>query len=396
MAMDAPHSTNRGTGRESFSLFWLLATTGREKNIIAWALFIALAAGLAIAFALPPLYTSRTVVLPSVPTNSMTGVAASLGALAASAGVPSSQRSNEELYTGLLKTESIASALEERFKLRDRYAKERSVDARKLLAVRTRVTSDRKSSLISIEVQDRDPTVASQLANAYVEELRVLLAGLALTEAQRRRQFFEQQVNRAKESLGKSELAIKHAQESYGLQSIDSQTQASIETAVQLRVQIVTREAQLQAVRAYAGPDNSELKRLIAELSAVKNQLNKLEGRTQSPQPSTAGTSDPRKALEGVRLYRELKYHEAVYAGMLQQLQLATVDEARDAPLLQQVDVAIPADRKSWPSRTRIVLIAIFIGLIAGVLVALLRNFSRDPDVRHRLGALIDAWSFRT
>jgi hypothetical protein len=39
-------------------------------------------------------------------------------------------------------------------------------------------------------VEDRDPKLAAEIANGYVEELRKLSANLAITEASQRRLFF--------------------------------------------------------------------------------------------------------------------------------------------------------------------------------------------------------------
>ena len=55
---------------------------------------------------------------------------------------------------------------------------------------------------------------------------------------------------------------------------------------------------------------------------------------------------------------------------LIRQYELARVDEAKEGPLIQQVDVAMPAERKSKPKRAQIVLVAAFAGLFLGVLVA--------------------------
>ena len=50
------------------------------------------------------------------------------------------------------------------------------------------------SCLIVIEVTDKDPVFAAQVANAYVEELQSVLTKNAIEDAQTRREFFEQQL----------------------------------------------------------------------------------------------------------------------------------------------------------------------------------------------------------
>lgn len=59
-----------------------------------------------------------------------------------------------------------------------------------------------------MEVDDRDPKRAADIANAYVANLRLLTTKLAVTEAQQRRVFFEQQMKVAKERLTQAQVAL--------------------------------------------------------------------------------------------------------------------------------------------------------------------------------------------
>jgi tyrosine-protein kinase Etk/Wzc len=260
-----------------------------------------------------------------------------------------------------------------------------------------RIAADKKSSLISVEADDKDPKFAAELANAYVSELRLLMGRLAITEAQQKRAFFEAQMTKAKDELVKAELAVKQSQERGGLVSVDAQTQSTIGAAAQLRAQVVSKEVQIQAARPYAGPENPELRRMLSELASLKNQLEKLEGGSGGNR--TVDTSASTDSLSNVRIYRELKYQEAIFGAMVQQFQLARVEESKDAPLIQQVDVARPPERKSKPSRALILILATFAGLSLGILVAFLRRAIRKtmatPPGATRMKAFARAWSFR-
>ncbi len=377
------------------SLMEIATAVGEEKRTIVAVAAVCTAVGLAISLLLPPIFTARTTLLP--PQQSQGGVgamAANLGALAASVGVAGALKSQEELYVGLLKTDTVANAVIERFKLRERYEQKSLVDTRRVLQKNVRISADRKSSLISVDADDEDAAFAAELANSYAQELQKLTARLAVTDAQQRRLYFEQQMNKAKDEFARAELNVKQAQDKGGLASVDAQTQSMIGAAAQIRGQIVAREVQLQAIRAYAGPENPDLRRLLSELAGLRTQLARLEG--GAPGAASSGSAD---ALGNVRLYRELKYQEAIYTAMLQQFQLAKADEARDGPLIQQVDVAVAPDRKSKPARSVIVLGAGVAGLMLGLLVAFVRRAVRkandDPQSAQSWRALADAWSLR-
>ena len=381
---------------DEISLLDLLTTVGEEKKTIALLTALATAIGLAIALLIAPTFTGRTTLLPPQGQGSSSAALASLGALAATVGAGSLVKTPEELYVGLLKSDAVADALVERFKLRERYESKLAQDARLSLANNSRFTADRKSSLITVEVDDKDPAFAAQLANAYVEQLRKLMTRIAVTEAQQRRVYFELQMDKAKTDLANAELAVKQAQDRSGLLSLDAQTQTTIASAAQLRAQIVTREVQLRALQPYAGPENVDAKRLASELASLRAQLSRIEG---GPAETPVAGRDSAQALANVRLFRELKYQEAIYSAMLQQLQLARADEARDAPLIQQVDVAVPPERKSKPRRAMIVAFAFALGLLGGIVLAFVRHAARrarqDPESARQWEAVARAWSLR-
>ena len=393
MALDPGMSAD-----EEISLVDVLTGIGEEKRLIAIVTGVAAAIGLAAALLIPPTFTARTTLLPPQQSQSASSaVAASLGALAATAGLGAAFKAPEELYIGLLTSDSVANDLVQRFNLKERYEVKLAQDARNVLAGSVRFIPDRKSSLITVEVDDKDPAFAAQLANAYVEELRKLMTRIAVTEAQQRRVYFEQQIERSKGDLARAELAVKQAQEKSGVISLDAQTQTSIAAAAQLRAQIVAREVQVRSLQPYAGPENPELRRLLSELAGLRAQLAKIEnGPGDGAGP---GAVDGAQALANVRIFRELKYQEAIYSAMLQQLQLAKADEAKDAPLVQQVDSASPPERKSKPRRSVILVVSVALGLLVGLGWALLRRAvhraKEDPARAKQWHDLARAWSWR-
>jgi tyrosine-protein kinase Etk/Wzc len=371
----------------------LLIALGEQKRVVLMGLVGGMLIGLALAFALPPVFTAKTVLLPPQGGQSASSsLSASLGALAASAGVAAALRTPEELYVGLLRSDTVANAVIDRFKLRDLYGKSTLLDTRNELARRSRISADRKSSLLYVEVDDNNPEIAARIANGYAQELRQLLTRIAVTDAQQRRLFFELQVQKSKQDLTRAEIAAKSAQDKSGVVSLDAQTQGAISTAAQLRAQIVAREVQLRSMRSYAGPENPELRRVVSELGSLRAQLLKLEsGGADGVAPGSS------EGLENVRIFRELKYQEAIYSAMLQQFQLARADEAREAPLIQQVDIATPPDKKSKPARILLLAICMGLGLALGVAVALWRSavLRAEAGASTRWAALRDAWALR-
>ena len=153
---------------------------------------------LGYSFTIPPTYTAKTQFLPPQQQQSAAAsMLASLGSLGGLAGAASGIKNPADQFIAYMKSVTLQDALIERFKLLERYEAKTKTDARLALSGSVRAVSG-KDGLISVEVDDKNPQFAADLANAHVEQLGKLLSKLATTEAQQRRLFFEKQITQAK------------------------------------------------------------------------------------------------------------------------------------------------------------------------------------------------------
>jgi len=280
----------------------------------------------------------------------------------------------------------------ERFHLQERYQTKTLVDTITLLKSKAKVTSDKKSGLISIEFDDVDPLFAAEMANAYVQELGHMLDRLAVTDAQQRRVFFEGQIKKVQENLASAEINFRQAKEKSGLQVTTVLAELGVRASAQLRGQIAAKEVQLQSLSRFATSQNPEVQRIASELSAERSQLQKLE----QGSGQVVGAS---LQLQAVKAYRDMKVQEAMLEVLIKQFELARVDEAKEGPLIQVVDLASTPERKSKPKRTLIVLVSALAGLFLAALLAFLRiglrNMKQTQHGQTQLGLLKKAWSWR-
>ncbi|MBL0094750.1 MAG: hypothetical protein IPP50_22085 [Piscinibacter sp.] len=382
----------------------LLTWLGHGKRLIGGVTGAALVGSLALAFLLAPIYTARTTLLPPG-SQQQSGSAAALAALGALGGLAGGlgAKTPDELYVALLKSDSVYRELDQQFKLRERYELKSFEALRKALPKFVRVWSDKKAGVIAVEVDDEDPKFAAELANAHVVEVTKLLSRLAVSEAQLRRVFFEAQLQTTKENLIKAERDLQRVQEKSGVIVLDKQAEALIGGAAQLRAQIAEREVQLRVLRGSATDQNPDVQRLSSEVRALRGELARME----SSQGGTAGSTVdipvgkiPEAAIDYVRARRELKLQETILESMLRQYEIAKLDEAKEGPVLQQVDVALPPDYKSKPSRALIVLATTFVALLFSSLWVLIRRYAAlsraaEPGQAEAWQAMRDAWRTR-
>lgn len=267
-------------------------------------------------------------------------------------------------------------------------------DARRVLVSALKAQDDKKSGIITIGVEDKDPKRAAELANAFVEELGNLNNVLAVTEASQRRLFFEEQLKDAKESLIKAEESMRGFMERTGAVKIDAQTTAVIESIAQLRAQIAAKEVGLKVMRTFATQQNPDLQRAEEELSGLMIELGKLEakGSGQNPDPLMSTGRIPSVGTEYIRKLREFKYNEALYEILLKQLEVARLDEAKDTAIIQVIDKAIPPEKRVKPKRIQMVMIAGVVGLFFSIFAAFFMEYkekaSNDPENKERFETL--------
>jgi uncharacterized protein involved in exopolysaccharide biosynthesis len=361
---------------DEISLLDLLIVLAKHKRIVVGVPFVAAILSASASLLLPNYYTGTTRILPpqqsaSAATALLNQLGGAFGGLAGAAGGALGLRNPSELYVGMLKSRTIADNLITRFDLGKVYDEDYISETRKRLAKETTISTGR-DGIITVEVDDKDTKRAADLANGYVEELKKLTKVLAVTEASQRRLFFEQQLLQAKDSLTAAEITARQGLQKGGIAQVDAQGRSMIEVTARLRAQISAKEVQLGAMRTFAAEGNPELQRTQQELEALRRELSRNEGSSATP----AANMDANRAsgLDNLGRLRDVKYYEFLYELLAKQYELAKIDEAKDATIIQVVDKAIEPDRKSRPKRSLIVIFVTFATLIGAVIWVFVRE----------------------
>ena len=194
---------------DEISLLDLLQTVVDNLRLIVFGSLGAGILALAVSFLIPPTYTARTQFLPpQQQQSSASALIQSLGSMGGLAAAATGLKNPADQYIAFMKTQSVLDAMVERFKLQERYQTMLKTDARMVLLQNTKIQAG-KDSIIQLEVDDKDPVFAAEMANGYVSELRKLMARLSLTEAQQRRAFFENKIIEAKAELAQADKSLR-------------------------------------------------------------------------------------------------------------------------------------------------------------------------------------------
>ena len=390
---------NTVSNEEEINMLHLLVTILKRKNMIAGVTLACALITAVISLIMTPIYKAETKILPpqasssSISSQGLSQLGGASGVISSSLGISSTN----DQYVGMLKSRTMYDYIVDRFGLMELYETEYREDARARLDDSVIIKSG-KDEIISVSVEDKDPERAAEMANAFIEKLKDMTQTYAVTEASKRRLFFEEQLGKVKEDLLKSEEAMQGLQEKTGAISMDDQARAVIESIASLRAQIAAKEVELKVMKTYTEPKNPDLQKSEEALKGMKEELQKLETKSgETPDPLAPTGRMPEIGADYTRKLRELKFQEALFELMANQYEVARVDEARDATMIQVLDKAVPPSKKAKPKRKQMVVVAVITGFFLAVFVAFSMEFieSASSDAENRESIeLIRKYSF--
>ena len=400
---DAPEPDFAGADPEdSVDVLDLALVLAARKRFIFLSAFIVAVITAIVVLVMPKTFTATATMLPPQKESSASAILGQLGGLASlvgGGGGASSMlglKNPDDLYIGILRSETIEDAIIRRFHLMHLYHAKKLSDARKRLGSNTMIVAE-KSSLISIGVEDHDPQRAAAMANAYIAQLHDLMSHLVVTEAGQRRVFFQQQVELEKNKLADAEMALETTELKTGIIQPQGQAQAVIATIMQLQAQISARQVELGALSTSATAQNPEVVTLESQIAGLRTQLADFEKghpglAALAGNVLTPTSQVPAASLDYIRKMRDVRYHETLFELMARQYEMARVDEARQAQMIQVVDPALVPDRRSWPPRTLLTLLAFFLTAILAsswvILQSAWKYRMQDPEIAAKVEKL--------
>lgn len=361
---------------------------------------------LLIAFTIPKRYKSSARIMPPTNTSVGTAVLAALaghafggvGGLGSLAGSLFGGSNTSALFVDLLRSGTVTGHLINRFDLQRVYHKRYRSDTAKYLARHTDIVDDKKTGVITLTVDDTDPRRARDIAQAYLDELNLLVNRTSTSSAHQERVFIEKRLSKVKADLEEAQERMSAFSSTHATVDIKEQTRAMVDVGARLQAQMVVEQSNLDALRQIYGNDNVRVRAAQARIGVLQKQLSTMSGSSaplsdSSTGESTSNDSDnhslypplrqlPRLAVPYTDLYREVRVQEAVFELLTQQDELARIQEAKDVPVVGVIDSPGIPEKKSFPPRLLVTLLltCFFVGSASALLLARHRWTLVPPD----------------
>jgi tyrosine-protein kinase Etk/Wzc len=360
------------------------------QTLIRWRKFIlasALASGAilgAVSFVMPKWYTATTSIFPPEPTVAMPmyselvqQLSAPLLGPVASGAVP------ETIYIEMLKSRVIGEKVVAEFGLMDLYGATRIEDCLAALHSHMGFTL-LENGLLIVTFEDREPARAANVANRMVELVDETTRGLKISRAGRTREFVERQLNERQLLLAQAETDLRAFQEQHNTIDLDEQLRSAMDIVTSLSARAIALETEMRIMANYTSKTSEEYMRKQAEYNAVVGQIGKLKANGKDDDrdmvrsfiPALADVPDV--ALQYIRLKRAVEVQTTVYTMLVSEYEKARIEEARDTPVVQVLDPAVPPNLRSRPKRKLLLLVGVLLGLGWSSLVALFATAWRE------------------
>ncbi len=403
---------------DEINLMDILLVIAKYNRFIMAFTTVSIVLALIYVMTQPFSYTAKTVILPPQ-TKSDSSMGALLGNLGGLNAMPAASalglKNPSDMYLGMLKSRTLADRVIVKLDLQKHYKTKTMTKTREVMKYASNIAAA-KDGFITVEYTHSDPVMAATIANAYIRELDGLNSTLAVTEASKRRVFYEKQIKETSVSLSQAEVAMKQTQRKTGWYEFGgfdvamaaggaggalvpggggARVNASVlMKAEEMRAQITLRELDLASKRAYMTEQNPDYVRGLATLVALKANLTKLEGNTNA---SGADVKVPVSQLPDtgfayIHQMRDLKYKQSLLELYSKQFEIAKMDEAKESPLVQVVDKAVPPEERSSPKRAQMMVIATILALVISIMLAFIMNAldtaKQKPESAERLNLL--------
>jgi uncharacterized protein involved in exopolysaccharide biosynthesis len=409
---------NQRSDDDEINLMDIMLVIAKYNRFIMAFTTVSIVLALIYVMLQPFSYTAKTVILPpqTKGDSSMGALLGNLGALNAMPGASALGLKNpSDMYMGMLKSRTLADRVIVKLDLQKHYKTKTMTKTREVLKSSSVIAAG-KDGFITLEYTHNDPVMAANIAHAYISELDALNSTLALTEAAKRRLFYEKQIKETSVSLSQAEADMKQTQRKTGWYEFGGfdvgmisggsgggvmpgggrfNVNASVLMKVEeSRAQITLKELELASKRAYMTEKNPEYIRDLSILAALKSNLTKLQGKADRAEVDVkvpvSQLSDTGFAY--IHQMRDLKYKQSLLELYSKQFEMAKMDEAKESPLVQVVDKAMPPEERSAPKRAQMMVIATLIALVISIMLAFIMNAldtaKQNPESAERLNLL--------
>lgn len=350
----------------------------RKKLLLNILVTAILSAG--ISLKLPKTYKATAVVLPQAGRDSFSQISL-FSEFAEIPGELFGQKKNQiSLFRAILESRTLLTNVAEKFGMQQLYNADNIEDTIEELASNTDIEVTEENTInISVSVktsffpdsleENFARKTSAKLTNEFVTQLDIINRSLSNQQSRSNRMFIEQRYREVKKNLAAAEDSLMNFKEEHGVIALSEQVIAAIEIAAIYESELGIAEIKYNVFRSTVGKNNPEAKRMELEIEQFKMKISSIYSNSSNSELGSNSNNKffplfsdiPKLGKYYIRAERDMRVQDLIFKFMTQELEQAKIEEARDTPTVQIIDIAIPPIKKHAPARSILVLFATFL-----------------------------------
>jgi tyrosine-protein kinase Etk/Wzc len=372
--------------REGMTFDALGTLRNKWRFVLAAGLF-GLAFGIVYGFVAPEWYEAQLAVVPSEKKNESS-------AMSFAAKLPialDAMSIDVQRIQAVLNSHSVTDEVIEKFDLQKRYGTKFREQTREVLWKHCSTGVDRRSSVVTLTCEDRDPRMAMEIAAYFGDVGNKVFGRISASTAREERRFLETQVVKARADVDEASRKLREFQELHKIIDLPEQSKATIAAMASLQGELLSKQLELSYLTRFSASGEASVVQLQQQIAIMDRKLRDLEQATTPTVQQGVGTGSgsassrvggseffpsalnvPGLRFELEQLLRQQKIQETIFFLMMQRFEMAKIDEARDTSTFQILDYPTLPESRSRPRRAKAASFGLVIGLLlssAGILL---------------------------
>jgi uncharacterized protein involved in exopolysaccharide biosynthesis len=252
----------------------VMAMLERRWRVIACAAVLGAALGGALARVLPPWFeaNAKLAIIPVEDPTTAGGI-----------NVIDGTNATLPILVAVLRSRVVAEQTVARLGLQAAWGAPSADAARARLLAQLTINTDRKSNIVMISVEDRDPARAQAIAETAAEVARARANDLWAARGRAQRHQLEADLADVDAQLRAAEDAMRAFRERTGIVDLPAQTRATVEQAAALEKLRIEKALALRFARAFGGAGAVEVQRAVEERDGAARELEALRAGGRAP-----------------------------------------------------------------------------------------------------------------
>jgi len=375
------------TDQLSSNNLWLfLDVLVKRRNMILSIILIITVLALILSFILPKWYSAQAQILPpknvDVPARGFRSMAE---AISVSTGLNLPVMATpSDIYARMLESRNIVARVIERLNLSEYYNKSTFEETKKALFENIKVKVS-EEGIIVITVEDKNPEMATDIANSFVEELERVNHEIILKRINQLKDFVQLRLNLVQQQLDSARKTLDEIQLNYNSSNIDKQAKQIIDRMVDLKIQLAEIDFEIQQSTNSLSENDPKIIELKKKKAVIEQKI-----KNNNASSSIAGVTVPLEVLM-------IKVSETLYDVLLEQREHLKIEEYEKMPTLTVLDWAVAPQKEIRPRKMIVVSVSFILSILVSILLALWIEFlikleKSNPDNYRHIRSFIDAY----